>query len=160
MRSFSRRRFCFQSGSFLWYCVRSVDTPLALLPDAPPLEEDVVDSQNWQETVEPHTLLSLSPREIDRQAVIYGNIRLVIRNHKRRVIRNIFYGSIAKSKLNIRETHSTSCCIDSMGFTACYNNLYSKCCAFLKVYISLVQLPLAFCFLFVMKQYGEFPTSH
>ncbi|KAK3546614.1 hypothetical protein QTP70_031227, partial [Hemibagrus guttatus] len=50
---------------------RSVDTPLALLPDAPPLEEDVVDSQNWQETVESHTLLSLSSREIDRQAVIY-----------------------------------------------------------------------------------------
>ncbi|XP_060731096.1 rho guanine nucleotide exchange factor 11 isoform X1 [Tachysurus vachellii] len=50
---------------------RSVDTPLALLPDAPPLEEDVVDSQNWQETVELHTLHSLSPREIDQQAVIY-----------------------------------------------------------------------------------------
>ncbi|XP_053089332.1 rho guanine nucleotide exchange factor 11 isoform X4 [Pangasianodon hypophthalmus] len=50
---------------------RSVDTPLALLPDAPPLEEDVVDSQNWQETVELHTLHSLSSREIDRQAVIY-----------------------------------------------------------------------------------------
>ncbi|XP_053485613.1 rho guanine nucleotide exchange factor 11 isoform X4 [Ictalurus furcatus] len=50
---------------------RSVDTPLALLPDAPPLEEDVVDSQNWQETVEAHTLQSLSSREIDRQAVIY-----------------------------------------------------------------------------------------
>ncbi|KAG7330491.1 hypothetical protein KOW79_006713 [Hemibagrus wyckioides] len=50
---------------------RSMDTPLALLPDAPPLEEDVVDCQNWQETVESHTLLSLSSREIDRQAVIY-----------------------------------------------------------------------------------------
>ncbi|KAI5085247.1 rho guanine nucleotide exchange factor 11, partial [Silurus meridionalis] len=50
---------------------RSVDTPVVLLPDAPPLEEDVVDSQNWQETVDPHTLLSLSSREIDRQAVIY-----------------------------------------------------------------------------------------
>ncbi|XP_060767840.1 rho guanine nucleotide exchange factor 11 isoform X2 [Neoarius graeffei] len=50
---------------------RSVDTPLALLPDAPPLEDDVTDSQNWQETVEPHILQSLSPREIDRQAVIY-----------------------------------------------------------------------------------------
>ncbi|XP_062850511.1 rho guanine nucleotide exchange factor 11 isoform X3 [Trichomycterus rosablanca] len=50
---------------------RSVDTPLALLPDAPPLEEDIIDSQNWQETVEPHVLASLSSREIDRQAVIY-----------------------------------------------------------------------------------------
>ncbi|TSN12193.1 Rho guanine nucleotide exchange factor 11 [Bagarius yarrelli] len=50
---------------------RSVDTPLALLPDAPPLEEDIVDCQNWQETVESHTLSSLSSREIDRQAVIY-----------------------------------------------------------------------------------------
>ncbi|XP_072543404.1 rho guanine nucleotide exchange factor 11 isoform X1 [Salminus brasiliensis] len=50
---------------------RSVDAPLALLPDAPALEEDVVDVQNWQDTVEPHTLASLSSREIDRQAVIY-----------------------------------------------------------------------------------------
>ncbi|KAK1797357.1 hypothetical protein P4O66_008727, partial [Electrophorus voltai] len=50
---------------------RSIDTPLALLPDAPPLEEDTVDCQNWQETVEPHTLASLSSREIERQAVIY-----------------------------------------------------------------------------------------
>ncbi|KAK1784160.1 hypothetical protein P4O66_020703, partial [Electrophorus voltai] len=49
----------------------SVDTPLALLPDAPPLEEDTVDCQNWQETVEPNTLASLSSREIERQAVIY-----------------------------------------------------------------------------------------
>ncbi|XP_053349910.1 rho guanine nucleotide exchange factor 11 isoform X2 [Clarias gariepinus] len=50
---------------------RSMDTPLVLLPDAPLLEEDVVDSHNWQETVELHTLNSLSSREIDRQAVIY-----------------------------------------------------------------------------------------
>ncbi|XP_076850325.1 rho guanine nucleotide exchange factor 11 isoform X2 [Brachyhypopomus gauderio] len=50
---------------------RSVDTPLALLPDAPLLEEDVVDTQNWQDTVEPDVLSSLSAREIDRQAVIY-----------------------------------------------------------------------------------------
>ncbi|KAK1784326.1 hypothetical protein P4O66_019103, partial [Electrophorus voltai] len=49
----------------------SVDTPLALLPDAPPLEEDTVHCQNWQETVEPHTLASLGSREIERQAVIY-----------------------------------------------------------------------------------------
>uniref|UniRef100_A0A3B4E6I6 Rho guanine nucleotide exchange factor (GEF) 11 n=1 Tax=Pygocentrus nattereri TaxID=42514 RepID=A0A3B4E6I6_PYGNA len=50
---------------------RSVDTPLALLPDTPALDEDMVDFQNWQETVEPHTLTLLSPREIERQAVIY-----------------------------------------------------------------------------------------
>ncbi|KAK1802480.1 hypothetical protein P4O66_022149, partial [Electrophorus voltai] len=49
----------------------SVDTPLALLADAPPLEEDTVHCQNWQETVEPHTLASLGSREIERQAVIY-----------------------------------------------------------------------------------------
>lgn len=45
---------------------------MALLPDAPALEEDVIDSHNWQETVEPHVLASLTSREIDRQAVIYG----------------------------------------------------------------------------------------
>ncbi|KAK1784224.1 hypothetical protein P4O66_003951, partial [Electrophorus voltai] len=56
-----------QVSVFEW----SVDTPLALLPDAPPLEEDTVDCQNWQETVEPNTLASLSSREIERQAVIY-----------------------------------------------------------------------------------------
>ncbi|XP_052003451.1 rho guanine nucleotide exchange factor 11 isoform X3 [Xyrauchen texanus] len=50
---------------------RSVDSPVPLLPDAPALEEDVIDSHNWQETVEPHILMSLSSREIDRQAVIY-----------------------------------------------------------------------------------------
>lgn len=44
-----------------------MDTPVPLLPD-----EDVIDSQNWQETVEPHVLASLTSREIDRQAVIYG----------------------------------------------------------------------------------------
>ncbi|KAL2079191.1 hypothetical protein ACEWY4_024935 [Coilia grayii] len=50
---------------------RSVELPAALLPDAPALEEDVPDGQNWQETVEAHVLASLSPREVDRQAVIY-----------------------------------------------------------------------------------------
>lgn len=54
-------------------CVcRSVDSPVALLPDAPALEEEVIDSHNWQETVEAHVLASLTSREIDRQAVIYG----------------------------------------------------------------------------------------
>ena len=51
---------------------RSVDSPLALLPDAGVLEEEVCDGQNWQETVPPHLLATLSQREVDRQAVIYG----------------------------------------------------------------------------------------
>ncbi|XP_028973321.2 rho guanine nucleotide exchange factor 11 isoform X1 [Esox lucius] len=50
---------------------RSVDSPAALLPDAPALEEDVVDSHHWQETVTPDVLAALCPREVDRQAVIY-----------------------------------------------------------------------------------------
>ncbi|KAM8747250.1 rho guanine nucleotide exchange factor 11 isoform 3-T3 [Acanthopagrus schlegelii] len=50
---------------------RSVDSPLALLPDAAALEEDVGDGQNWQDTVPPQLLATLSPREVDRQAVIY-----------------------------------------------------------------------------------------
>ncbi|XP_018543374.1 rho guanine nucleotide exchange factor 11 isoform X1 [Lates calcarifer] len=50
---------------------RSVDSPLALLPDAAALEEEVCDSQNWQDTVPPQLLATLSPREVDRQAVIY-----------------------------------------------------------------------------------------
>ncbi|KAK6291921.1 hypothetical protein J4Q44_G00377060 [Coregonus suidteri] len=47
------------------------ESPVALLPDAPALEEDVVDSHNWQETVAPQVLATLCPREVDRQAVIY-----------------------------------------------------------------------------------------
>ncbi|XP_037531227.1 rho guanine nucleotide exchange factor 11 [Nematolebias whitei] len=50
---------------------RSVDSPLALLPDAAALEDDVCDGQHWQETVPPHLLAALSPKEVDRQAVIY-----------------------------------------------------------------------------------------
>ncbi|XP_056298367.1 rho guanine nucleotide exchange factor 11 isoform X3 [Pseudoliparis swirei] len=50
---------------------RSVDSPLALLPDAAALEEEVSDGQNWQDTVPPQLLTTLSPREVDRQAVIY-----------------------------------------------------------------------------------------
>ncbi|XP_046907645.1 rho guanine nucleotide exchange factor 11 isoform X1 [Hypomesus transpacificus] len=50
---------------------RNVDTPAALLPDAPPLEEEVCEVQNWQDTVPPHLLATLSSREADRQAVIY-----------------------------------------------------------------------------------------
>ncbi len=55
-------------------CVcRSVDSPLALLPDTAALEDEV-DGQNWQSTVPPQLLATLSPREVDRQAVIYGTI--------------------------------------------------------------------------------------
>ncbi|XP_034412634.1 LOW QUALITY PROTEIN: rho guanine nucleotide exchange factor 11 [Cyclopterus lumpus] len=50
---------------------RSVDSPLALLPDAAALEEEASDGQNWQDTVPPQLLATLSPREVDRQAVIY-----------------------------------------------------------------------------------------
>lgn len=51
---------------------RSVESPLALLPDAAALEDDVIDSKTWQETVTPQLLATLSPSEVDRQAVIYG----------------------------------------------------------------------------------------
>ncbi|XP_038831392.1 rho guanine nucleotide exchange factor 11-like isoform X1 [Salvelinus namaycush] len=47
------------------------ESPVALLPDAPALEDDVVDSHNWQETVAPQVLATLCPREVDRQAIIY-----------------------------------------------------------------------------------------
>ncbi|KAK1890452.1 Rho guanine nucleotide exchange factor 11 [Dissostichus eleginoides] len=50
---------------------RSMDSPLALLPDAAALEEEVCDGQNWQDTVTPQLLATLSPREVERQAVIY-----------------------------------------------------------------------------------------
>ncbi|XP_048826817.1 rho guanine nucleotide exchange factor 11 isoform X2 [Brienomyrus brachyistius] len=50
---------------------RSMESPVVLLPDAPSLDEDVTDSSNWQETVDPETLAELGPREVDRQAVIY-----------------------------------------------------------------------------------------
>ncbi|KAM3857344.1 rho guanine nucleotide exchange factor 11 [Diretmus argenteus] len=50
---------------------RSVESPLALLPDAAALEEEVCDCQNWQETVPPQLLSTLSPREVERQAIIY-----------------------------------------------------------------------------------------
>uniref|UniRef100_A0A1A8IVW3 Rho guanine nucleotide exchange factor (GEF) 11 n=2 Tax=Nothobranchius kuhntae TaxID=321403 RepID=A0A1A8IVW3_NOTKU len=50
---------------------RSVDSPLALLPDAAALEDDVCEGQNWQDTVPAQLLSTLSPREVDRQAVIY-----------------------------------------------------------------------------------------
>uniref|UniRef100_A0A672MWW1 Rho guanine nucleotide exchange factor 11-like n=1 Tax=Sinocyclocheilus grahami TaxID=75366 RepID=A0A672MWW1_SINGR len=71
---------------------RMLDAPVALLPDAPALDEDVIDSQNWQETVEPHVLASLSSREIDRQAVIY-ELFTTEASHLRtlRVLDQVFY---------------------------------------------------------------------
>uniref|UniRef100_A0A671L9Z9 Rho guanine nucleotide exchange factor 11-like n=1 Tax=Sinocyclocheilus anshuiensis TaxID=1608454 RepID=A0A671L9Z9_9TELE len=71
---------------------RMLDAPAALLPDAPSLDEDVIDSQNWQETVEPHVLASLSSREIDRQAVIY-ELFTTEASHLRtlRVLDQVFY---------------------------------------------------------------------
>ncbi|RVE55601.1 hypothetical protein OJAV_G00234680 [Oryzias javanicus] len=50
---------------------RSVDSSLALLPDAAVLEEELCDAQNWQDTVPAQVLAELSSRETDRQAVIY-----------------------------------------------------------------------------------------
>lgn len=52
-----------------------MESPLALLPDVVALEDDVMDSKTWQETVSPQLLATLSPSEVDRQAVIYGKIR-------------------------------------------------------------------------------------
>ncbi|XP_043100806.1 rho guanine nucleotide exchange factor 11 isoform X2 [Puntigrus tetrazona] len=71
---------------------RLLDAPVALLPDAPALDEDVIDSQNWQETVEPHVLTSLCSREIDRQAVIY-ELFTTEASHLRtlRVLDQVFY---------------------------------------------------------------------
>ncbi|KAG1937919.1 rho guanine nucleotide exchange factor [Pimephales promelas] len=71
---------------------RLVEPPVALLPDAPALEEDVIDPQNWQETVDTHVLTSLSSREVDRQAVIY-ELFTTEASHLRtlRVLDQVFY---------------------------------------------------------------------
>ncbi|KAJ8007580.1 hypothetical protein DPEC_G00095510 [Dallia pectoralis] len=71
---------------------RSADSPVALLPDAPALEEDVVDSHNWQETVTSDVLVALSPREVDRQAVIYELLTTEV-SHLRtlRVLDQVFF---------------------------------------------------------------------
>ncbi|XP_064198188.1 rho guanine nucleotide exchange factor 11 [Anguilla rostrata] len=50
---------------------RSVETPVGLLPGTPALDEDSGEFQNWQEMVDPQTLVALGPCEVDRQAVIY-----------------------------------------------------------------------------------------
>uniref|UniRef100_A0A3Q3BXP2 Rho guanine nucleotide exchange factor 11 n=1 Tax=Haplochromis burtoni TaxID=8153 RepID=A0A3Q3BXP2_HAPBU len=71
---------------------RSVESPLALLPDAAALEEDVMDSKTWQETVTPQLLATLSPSEVDRQAVIYELFTTEV-SHLRtlRVLDQVFY---------------------------------------------------------------------
>uniref|UniRef100_A0A3P9D0D9 Rho guanine nucleotide exchange factor 11 n=1 Tax=Maylandia zebra TaxID=106582 RepID=A0A3P9D0D9_9CICH len=71
---------------------RSVESPLALLPDAAALEDDVMDSKTWQETVTPQLLATLSPSEVDRQAVIYELFTTEV-SHLRtlRVLDQVFY---------------------------------------------------------------------
>ncbi|XP_041634631.1 rho guanine nucleotide exchange factor 11 isoform X2 [Cheilinus undulatus] len=82
---------------------RSVDSPLALLPDAAALEEEVCDGQNWQDTVPPQLLNALSPREIDRQAVIYELFTTEV-SHLRtlRVLDQVFFQKM-RSVLNSDE---------------------------------------------------------
>ncbi|XP_076018605.1 rho guanine nucleotide exchange factor 11 isoform X2 [Genypterus blacodes] len=82
---------------------RSVDSPLALLPDAAGLEEEVCDGQNWQETASPQLLASLGPREVDRQAVIYELFTTEV-SHLRtlRVLDQVFYQKM-RSVLNSDE---------------------------------------------------------
>ncbi|XP_070785812.1 rho guanine nucleotide exchange factor 11 [Enoplosus armatus] len=82
---------------------RSVDSPLALLPDAAALEEEVSDGQNWQDTVPPQLLATLSPREVDRQAVIYELFTTEV-SHLRtlRVLDQVFFQKM-RSVLNSDE---------------------------------------------------------
>ncbi|XP_037832492.1 rho guanine nucleotide exchange factor 11 isoform X2 [Kryptolebias marmoratus] len=82
---------------------RSVDSPLALLPDAAAVEEEVCDGQNWQETVPPHLLTTLSPKEVDRQAVIYELFTTEV-SHLRtlRVLDKVFFQKL-RSVLNSEE---------------------------------------------------------
>ncbi|XP_040886987.1 rho guanine nucleotide exchange factor 11 isoform X2 [Toxotes jaculatrix] len=82
---------------------RSVDSPLALLPDAAALEDEVCDGQNWQDTVSPQLLATLSPREVDRQAVIYELFTTEV-SHLRtlRVLDQVFFQKM-RSVLNTDE---------------------------------------------------------
>uniref|UniRef100_A0A673CJZ6 Rho guanine nucleotide exchange factor (GEF) 11 n=1 Tax=Sphaeramia orbicularis TaxID=375764 RepID=A0A673CJZ6_9TELE len=82
---------------------RSMDSPLALLPDAVGLEEEVCDGQNWQETVPPQLLATLSPKEVDRQAVIYELFTTEV-SHLRtlRVLDQVFFQKM-RSVLNSDE---------------------------------------------------------
>ncbi|XP_042256545.1 rho guanine nucleotide exchange factor 11 isoform X3 [Thunnus maccoyii] len=82
---------------------RSVDSPLALLPDAGALEEDVCDGHNWQETAPPQLLATLSPKEVERQAVIY-ELFTTEASHLRtlRVLDQVFFQKM-RSVLNSEE---------------------------------------------------------
>ncbi|XP_060887898.1 rho guanine nucleotide exchange factor 11 isoform X2 [Labrus mixtus] len=82
---------------------RSVDSPLALLPDAVALEEEACDSQNWQDTVPAQLLATLSAREVDRQAVIY-ELFTTEASHLRtlRVLDQVFFQKM-RSVLNSEE---------------------------------------------------------
>ncbi|XP_076144910.1 rho guanine nucleotide exchange factor 11 isoform X1 [Alosa pseudoharengus] len=82
---------------------RSVELPALLLPEAPALEEDVPDGQNWQETVDAPILASLSPREVDCQAVIY-ELFITEVSHLRtlRVLDQVFFQRM-RSVLNFDE---------------------------------------------------------
>ncbi|XP_055012062.1 rho guanine nucleotide exchange factor 11 isoform X2 [Boleophthalmus pectinirostris] len=82
---------------------RSVDSPLALLPDAATLEDEVCEAQNWQETVSAQLLSTLSPKEVDRQAVIYELFMTEV-SHLRtlRVLDQVFYQKM-RTVLNSEE---------------------------------------------------------
>uniref|UniRef100_A0A8C9T8B7 Rho guanine nucleotide exchange factor 11 n=1 Tax=Scleropages formosus TaxID=113540 RepID=A0A8C9T8B7_SCLFO len=71
---------------------RSIESPVALLPDAPALEEDISEVHNWQEMVGPEILAAIGPREVDRQAVIYELFTTEI-SHLRtlRVLDQVFF---------------------------------------------------------------------
>ncbi|XP_047241513.1 rho guanine nucleotide exchange factor 11 isoform X2 [Girardinichthys multiradiatus] len=82
---------------------RSVDSQLALLPDAAVLEDEVCDSQNWRDTVSPELLATLSSKEVERQAVIYELFTTEV-SHLRtlRVLDKVFYRKM-RSVLNSEE---------------------------------------------------------
>ncbi|KAG7462156.1 hypothetical protein MATL_G00200000 [Megalops atlanticus] len=71
---------------------RSMEAVVRLLPGTPALDEDPLEIQNWQETVDPQTLSALAPREVDRQAVIY-ELYTTEASHLRtlRVLDQVFY---------------------------------------------------------------------
>uniref|UniRef100_A0A3Q1ER16 Rho guanine nucleotide exchange factor 11 n=1 Tax=Acanthochromis polyacanthus TaxID=80966 RepID=A0A3Q1ER16_9TELE len=82
---------------------RSMDSPLALLQDSAALDDEVWDGQNWQDTVSPQLLATLSQREVDRQAVIYELFTTEV-SHLRtlRVLDQVFYQKM-RSVLNSDE---------------------------------------------------------
>ncbi|XP_038148571.1 rho guanine nucleotide exchange factor 11 isoform X3 [Cyprinodon tularosa] len=82
---------------------RSVDSQQALLPDGALLEDEVCDGQNWRDTVAPELLATLSPKEVERQAVIYELFTTEV-SHLRtlRVLDKVFYRKL-KSVLNPEE---------------------------------------------------------